>query len=127
MKSKAQGAMEFLVIFGAVMFFFVLFLLAVQTNIQEKNFEKQKILAQDLALSVQNEISLASQSSDGYYREFFIPEVLLGEPYEIEIVDDRIYVHGDRIGISYKVFHVQGNIVKGVNSIKKENGIVYLN
>ena len=124
---RSQGAMEFLILFGAVMFFFVAFLLVIQGNIQEKNLERQKVLAQDLALSVQNEISLASESSDGYYREFYIPENLLGNYYEIEIVEDRVYIHGDRIGISYKIFPIYGSIMKGVNSIKKENGSVYLN
>jgi len=127
MKTKAQGAIEFLVLFGAVMFFFVAFLLVIQMNIQEKNFERAKVLAQDLALSVQNEISLASESSEGYYREFFVPETILGNSYEIEILENRIYVHGDRIGISYKLFPVNGDIQKGINLIKKENGTVYLN
>lgn len=127
MDIQAQGAMEFLILFGFVMFFFVAFLLVIQTNSYEKNLERQKTLAQDLALSVQNEISLASESSEGYSREFFVPDTILGKDYEIEILDERIYIHGDRIGVSYKVFPVQGNIIKGVNIIKKENGIIYLN
>lgn len=127
MDIKAQGAMEFLILFGFVMFFFVAFLLVIQMNIQERNFERERVLAQDLALSVQNEISLASESSEGYYREFFVPDTILGKNYEIEILEDRVYVHGDKIGISYKLFPVQGDIQKGINSIKKENGTIYLN
>ncbi len=127
MDTKAQGAMEFLILFGSVMFFFVAFLLVIQTNVYEKNLERQKILAQDLGLSVQNEISLAFESSDGYSREFFVPDTILGKNYEIEILDERVYIHGDKIGVSYKVFPVQGSIIKGVNLIKKEDGIVYLN
>ena len=124
---KAQGVIEFVIIFAAVFFFFTLFLIVIQANVNQDNLDDQNELARDLALSVQDEINLAKKSSDGYYREFSIPEKILGRAYEINISDRRIYIYAEKIGTSYRVGSVSGNIKKGINVIEKQNGTIYLN
>lgn len=130
-KKNAQSTVEFVIIFAAVLFFFVAFFAVIQNNIQKKNFEKEIIMAQNIALDIQNEISLAAESSEGYYREFKVPTNILGKDYEVSIVDNRIYVKlGEKIGISYKVFelsNLSGSLVQGTNIIEKKQGEVYLN
>ena len=126
-KLKAQGMIEFVILIGAVLFFFVSFFLIIQENVSDKNLERKTLLAQNIALTVQNEINLASESTNGYSREFKIENMILGEDYNIQIADGRVYVNTTRIGLSYQVLDFVGSIQKGNNIIKKENDTVYLN
>jgi len=125
--NKAQGVIEFLIIFAALLFFFIVFFSIIQINIERKNLDKEKIIIQNTALDVQYEISLAAESSEGYIREFKTPINILGKDYEINIVTNRIYVAIDKMGFSYKVQNLTGTIKKGSNTIKKQNGEIYLN
>jgi len=127
MNRKAQGAIEFLIIFSAMFFFFIVFLLIIQNNVAEKNLEKENLVAINIALSVKDEIGLANGASEGYYRQFNIPQNLLGKDYNIEIIDQRVFISAEKIGISYLVLDVTGTLVKGTNTIRKENGNVLLN
>lgn len=124
---RGQGSVEFVIIFGVVLFFFIAFFSVVQMNVRGKILEKERLVAQNIALDVQKELSLAAESSEGYSRTFNLPQNILGKDYGIEIVDDWIYVSGDKIGVSYRVVHVEGLIQKGTNTIRKNGGVVYLN
>ena len=124
---RAQGASEFIIIFGFVLFFFVVFFAIINQNQVEKNKDKEKIIIKNVALDVQDEIALAAQSSEGYYRQFVIPTNILGREYDIMVFGDIVYANTSDYGISYTIFEVQGNLSKGTNIIKKQNGTVYLN
>lgn len=127
MIKKSQSAIEFIIIIGAVLFFFVSLLLVIQKNMEQKNLEKDTIIAQNIALSVQDELNLAEKASDGYYREFKISEYISGFSYELKLADNRVYVSTDKIGLSYPIIPINGDIKKGTNIIRKQNGTVYLN
>ena len=129
---KAQSASEFLTITIAVVFFMTLFFVAVYNNIYERNKEKEDILVREIALSVQNEIDLAYQSMDGYYREFRLSSNVYGKEYtqlSIEGTQDKyVVVSTSRSYASYEVKDVTASgINPGVNVIRKENGVVLLN
>ncbi len=126
-KNNAQSAVEFMVILSAILFFFVTFFAIIQMNVEKKNLEKEKIIIQSIALDVQDEINIAAKSSEGYSREFKIPENIFGKNYEINISGNFIYVSLKELGISYKISEINGSIKKGLNLIRKENGTVYLN
>lgn len=125
--NKAQSSAEFMIMFGAVLFFFIIFVSIINMNILERQEAKKKILLQSIALSVRDEISFAAESSDGYTREFEIPTTILGASYVIYLQDDRVFYGMDSLLSSYAIFNVTGNVQKGVNLIQKENGTVYLN
>ena len=125
--NKAHGAVEFIIILGSVLFFFLVFFAAIQSNVSEKNLEKEKVISQNIALDVQDEINLAAESSEGYYREFSVPENVLGKDYEINITENFVYVKMGKISVSYKIANITGNIQKGVNIIEKQNGEILLN
>ncbi len=128
MKSKkAQTAIEFVVIFGMVLLFFIAFFAVIQSNIEEKNQEKKRIIAQNIGLGVQDEINLAAGSSEGYYREFYIPKNIIGYEYEISIEENFILISGDKLAMSFKIPLITGSIKKEINIIQKKEGIVYLN
>ncbi|MFH1586110.1 MAG: hypothetical protein ABIB79_05065 [archaeon] len=126
---RSQTAVEFVLIFAFVLFFFVIFFAIIQDNVEDKNLDKERIIAQNIALDVQNEISLAAGSSEGYHREFNVPLNILGKEYDINITDaDMVYLHiPDRVGVAYSVINVTGDVRRGINVIRKEGGVVYLN
>lgn len=124
---RGQGAIEFVTLFGFLMFFFVVFFGIIQNNMNDRNFEKREVIAQNIALGVQEELSLAAEASEGYSRDFEVPLNLLGKDYNIEIIDNSIFISTNNIGISYKIIVVQGQIQKGTNTIRKNGGVVYLN
>ncbi|PIN92224.1 hypothetical protein COU55_02105 [Candidatus Pacearchaeota archaeon CG10_big_fil_rev_8_21_14_0_10_31_59] len=126
-KKKSQGAIEFVIIFGSVLFFFAVFFSVVQNNIEKKNSEKEDLLLQNIVLNVKEEIELATRSSDGYFREFKIQGNILGKDYEINNTESFVYASIGKKGISYEILDVTGNIKKGSNNITKQNGRVYVN
>ena len=126
-KKKAQGTIEFIILFGALLLFFIGFLSVIQKNIGDKNEEKERIILQNVVLNIKEEINMAAESSDGYFREFKTPQNILGKDYEIIIESTFIYATMEKEGFSYKIHEVNGNITKGENNITKENGTIYLN
>jgi len=126
---KAQSAIEFFILIGAVFFFFIAFLVALQINISDKTKENVNLVIQDITLSVQDEINLASESSDGYYREFIISEKVMNLDYEINVEEGVVFARTDdgKYAISYPVAEVTGDVQKGTNSIRKDDGVIYLN
>jgi len=126
---KAQSAIEFIILVGAVFFFFIIFLLAVQLNIADKAKENRGLAIQEIALAVQDEINLAVDSSDGYNRVFEIPEKVINLDYEINITAGTVFARtlDGKHAISFPVAEVTGDTLKGTNVIRKEDGVVYLN
>ena len=128
-KKQGQGAIEFLVLFGFVFFISVVFLLAIRENISYKTRESFDLEVKEIALIVQDEISLAVESSDGYYRNFELPSRILGRSYEVNLISDSVYVRtSDNLHfLSLGVLNATGDVQKGNNVIRKADGIVYLN
>ena len=127
MRGKAQTGAEFLIISGIVLFLLTVFFLVINNNISERNNEYEALLVKNIALNVVNEISLAFESSEGYVREFQLPEKINGQDYEIRLVSGNVYVATNRNAISLSVKDVEGEIKKGGNKIEKRDGRVYLN
>lgn len=126
---RAQVAIEFIIIVGALMFFLSLFLLAIQEKFNDQSYKRENILLKDIALTVQNEINLATKSSDGYLREFDIPEKAGNLNYEITIDNEVIHIKTVplRHALTVSTPKIVGNVNKTHNTIKKISGIVYLN
>ena len=127
METKSQTGVEFLIMTGVVLLFFTIFFLAIQSNQEGKNKEKENLLVRNLALTMQDEISLASGATNGYSREFYVPETIMGMVYEISLIDSRVYIKSKSSAISLHIEKVEGEIQKGKNIIKKENDKVYIN
>jgi len=129
MFKRSQTAIEFLVLVSAVLFFFVVFFLIVGENIHDKTGENINKIVNELAFLVQSEISFASESEDGYYRVFEIPESLNGLGYQINVSGGMVYLKTDngRYAVALPVQNVTGEIFKNENILRKNNGVVYLN
>ncbi len=126
-RKNAQSAIEFAALFGFVLFFFVTFFAIIQSNQSDKYKEKERILVQDVGLGIKEEIDLAAESSDGYFREFNVPQNILGIDYEINIEDSLLYLSSENAWSSYQIPNVTGTIQKGLNNISKQNGSVFIN
>jgi len=130
MKSrKNQSAVEFFILIGVLLFIFLIFLYLFQGNLFEKTEKRKDDMVRETALSIQNEISLASEASDGYMRTFEIPSTLLGSNYEANITSGFVYVRTSdgSHAISLPVLNITGDLRISTNTIKKVNGIIYLN
>lgn len=112
-----------------MLFVFVLFLGLFQKNINEKTVEKRKYALTELALTVQNEINLAAEASDGYSRTFEIPTNILGSDYDVNISSGMVYARtkDGQHALALPAQNVTGDMNKTSNKIKKINGTIYLN
>ena len=129
MKKRAQTAVEFLILVGVILFFFTAFFVAVQGNMSDRIKERKNILVREVALTIQDEIKFASESSEGYYREFTLPSNIGGSSYEALIIENVIYIRtlDNKHAIALPIQNVTGPINLGDNFIKKEGGVVKLN
>lgn len=129
MKKNGQSAIEFLILIGVVISFFLIFLFAIQGSISSKVIENMDLTLKEIALNVINEVNLASNSVDGYYREFEIPSKILGNEYEINITDGVVFIRtlDNERALSLPAVSVVGDVYIGKNIIRKEEGVVYLN
>ncbi len=133
MEKRAQSATEFMIIIGAVLFFFVSFMYALSIQKADDIQEKKDLQVKDIILTVKDEINLASEASDGYSRSFTIPNKIGGYlDYDISLEGNLIYVKTDdgRSAMAYPTLDVTVSglgIIRGTNTIKKINGIIYLN
>ncbi len=124
---KSQSSIEFLIVTGIVFLVLTVFFVSVYVNVEEQNQKKEKIILTNIVLSVQDEINLASESSDGYVRKFKIPGNILGKDYSIIINNNSIYANTTHNALSLRTKEIEGQIKKGENIIRKENGKIYLN
>ena len=129
LKKEGQSALEFIIIIGVVTFFFLGFAFVLQMNLADKNWENKNLITKEIALAVQNEIKLASESIDGYRREFQVPQNIAGIDYSINIISGLIYINStdNQHALALPVANVTGNVQKGNNVIRRDSGMVYLN
>ena len=129
MKIKSQSSIEFILLACLSFFFLVIFLSIIQDNLELKEARYKDILIEETALAVQNEIALAQESSDGYTREFEVPQKIESTNYTIIIESNRVYVStlDKKHSIALPIPSIQGNVIKGTNLIQKKQGKIYLN
>jgi len=129
MSKKCQSGAEFLMIVGVVIFFFIIFFISINESKSEQLNLKQTNKVKEIALTLQDEINLAFKSTDGYYREFKLPEDISGKEYEISITEKLIYIRTDdgKDAIVYQTAEVVGQPIKGENTIIKDGGVINLN
>src|SRR3989338_5884705 len=126
---RAQSAMEFLIIIGAMLFVFVSLLAVFQQNIAMKARENRDLEIKDLALTIQKEINLAASSTSGYSRTFTIPGTLSGLDYTISTAEETLYIitTDNRHSIALPIPEVSGSLIDGENTITKDDDGVHIN
>ncbi len=126
---RGQSSIEFFILIGAILFFFVAFLFAIYANINDKYSERLNLEVQETALGVVDEINLAYKASDGYQRDFSLPIEVANRAYTINITSGLVYLHtkDGKFSLAYPVQNVTGQPQIGDNKIEKRNGEVRLN
>ena len=126
---RGQSAIEFLILFGFAFFIFVVFLLAVETDISDEIKKERNLEINEVAIGAQREIYLAIEASDGYIREFEVPGKIANLNYEISIEDGLLYLRtsGENFATAVPVTNVTGEIKKGTNVIRNVGGKIFLN
>lgn len=128
---KSQGSIEFVIMIGAMLFFFTTFMLIIQGNIQDKYQERDDLMAKQIATAIQDEINLATKATDGYLREFTLPTNIFGKNYEIIIVENMVNIRTENSAVALQISEIilnpEKNITKGENTIIKKDGKVYIN
>ncbi|MFA5060868.1 MAG: hypothetical protein WC494_00955 [Candidatus Pacearchaeota archaeon] len=126
---KAQSSIEFIILTGFVLLFIIIFLFAMNRNLSGSLIQKRESIVSNLLMSVQDEINLASKSSNGYLREFYIPSTIDNLEYNISILEGTLYIITENKKYSSVVLvsSVVGQPKKGKNMIRNQDGIVYIN
>ncbi|MBR9677202.1 hypothetical protein GOV04_03605 [Candidatus Woesearchaeota archaeon] len=129
LKKEGQVAFEFLILVSFLFIMFTLFVYAISANMSRQNDVEEYLGMKDYAFTVQQEIRNAAFSLEGYQRTFHIPEKIGQENYSINITGDEVYLELETYANTYTVYipRVNGTIQKGWNTIRKENGSIYLN
>lgn len=123
---KSQTAMEFIILAGFLLFFFIAVLGVASSNAYDLNRERAIIIGEDLATKVQKEINLAARVVDGYSREFTLPAKLGQKEYNISIIGNEVIITSGQNDFWRVIPPVIGNITQGRNTINKTNGIIYI-
>lgn len=126
---KGQSAVEFMIIIGFALFFLIGIIVAIEASRSDKVQEQRDKFMNEVALSIVDEINLASSSTDGYARQFKIPGSTLGVEFNASIVEGSVNLksYDGKHALAYDVQNVTGDLIIGNNLIEKINGTVYLN
>ncbi len=129
MVKKSQTSIEFVIMLGFVLLFFSVFLLIVQGNTRSNLEQKNNLIARGIVEDVQDEVNLALDASDGYYREFEVPDKIGSVDFDINIIDEMVYLNttDGSIAMALPIVNVTGNVQNGTNVIQKVDGEILLN
>lgn len=128
---KAQTPAEFMILVGVMLFFFITFIYSLQINNADKIRQQRDIIIKDAAFTVQDEINLALEATDGYERTFTLTRYILGKDYDIDIIEGVVYAETDdgkhAIALPVADVVVVNKLETGDNVIRKTDGVIYLN
>lgn len=126
-KKKAQVAVEFVIFVALLLFVMLIFLAFILTYTADVRNDKDREMLKDIAYAIQAEVNIASAVDDGYERNFVVPLLIESTDYMINITQDQVWATTENAEIVLDVPEIVGNLTKGGNTIRKTDGIIYLN
>ena len=121
---RGQVAIEFMSIVGVVFFIFMIILIIFLEKSTEVNRQKELLLVDDMAKSIQKEALLAEQVGEGYQRSFVIPSSIDQYNFSIITTPGEITVKTDHYDIQKRIPNIIGNFSRGSNTITKTQGTI---
>ncbi|MEM0231372.1 MAG: hypothetical protein QXW00_01800 [Candidatus Woesearchaeota archaeon] len=126
-KKSGQLSLEFII--------FISFAMLIMLSFLGMIYEREKMLRdhyeikmiREIALKIQYEIDTAAVVSDGYSRNFTIPQNIYGRNYQALIIGNYVLVLSDKYSELLSIIPVSGYIKTGVNNIQKQNGTICIN
>ncbi|MFH1915724.1 MAG: hypothetical protein ABIJ21_00525 [Nanoarchaeota archaeon] len=130
--TRAQIAMEFIILIGMSMILMAVFLVAFNIIIQEKNEQVRDELFMDLGESIQQELFLGLVLNDGYSRTFYIPPPEMNQSYEryaytINARGGMLYLLQEEHIYSFDIPAFTGTFQIGENTLAKRGMNLYVN
>ncbi len=125
---KAQATIELLIYFVAALGLMVAItsVIIVNTNSRTTQIEQEGL--RSVVDTLFDEVLLATQVSEGYARNFTLPEKISGKEYTVSIINESVIIAStSRFESSKIIFQTEGQPLKGTNTIRKTNGTITLN
>lgn len=128
MHKLSQSAVEFIALASFMILVILTLLAIISSSVIDAKEEGNRKTSVDIAEFIYREIDAARPLNDGYIRTFSIPQTVNGVNYSVNITDNRelIVNYLDNEHVKFLPANITGNISKGVNEIRKANGIIYL-
>ena len=129
MHLKSQSSMEFIVLATFMLLVIVGFFGVTSSKVLEAREDINRKIAEDIADFAYREIEIATAVNDGYKKSFSMPQNVNGVNYSINIVDniELTVTYLDYEHVRFLPSNVTGNITKGLNTISRNNSIIYVN
>lgn len=124
---KSQITTEFIVFSGIALIAAIVFISISLGQAKTLYETKEFLLVKDVALKIQNEVSIASYVEKGYTRNFEIPEKISNQDYNISIINNTLIVYTKTTLYSTRLVNITGYLNKGSNTITKTNSRIHLN
>lgn len=124
---RGQSSIEFIILFGALFFIFLLVLGIILHYNRMQYRGKDYTELEDLAAAIKRELEIAVQVNDGYRRVFDIPNTLGVRNYTLNHIGRDLSLAMGELDFSLVLPDVTGSLTKGENTIAKEGGVVYVN
>ncbi|MEM2121399.1 MAG: hypothetical protein QXU20_01935 [Candidatus Woesearchaeota archaeon] len=124
---KSQVGFEFVLLVGIVFLFFGITTYAIIELSDRIRYEAESEQLKDLGLRIKQEIILATNAQDGYYRTFELPVTINGKNYSISVEGSFLVIRTDNRAYYTRIGNFTGFFNISHNEIRRENGVVYLN
>lgn len=123
---KAQVSMEFVLLMSFMILAFTVVFVVVQQKASEIQNNITGNQAEEISNIMKNEVEMAHLATNGYKREFWIPDYINGEPYTLKINDysEMVINYKDQTYVLFLVTNITGGIAgqKGYHIIEKNGG-----
>ncbi len=123
---KSQISAEFFIFIGLAFLISIAFAAASLEQLNDFRAKKDEEAVKDLALKLQKELITASAVEDGYVRVFELPDKLDGINYSLTTKNSTITVESKNSLYVASIPNAIGNFSKGINTINKTGGVIYL-
>lgn len=127
---KGQTSIEFMFLMGFMFVIFIVFFLVINDRAVEINVERDRQSLQELNNIIRAEVRNANFFDDGYYREFWVPKMVDGRNFTMDLSDDGYEMTYNFSSVEYLDFldnRTFGDVSYGPNTICKKDGYVHLN
>lgn len=119
--------MEFMFMVMAATVAMIVFMTVFSDLYKDNMNDKKRLLAEDFGYYLQNEFKIASNAKEGYVRNFELPMKLEGYEYGVFVINDTLILNYTQGLLYFPVPSHEGNLAKGVNSIRNVNGSICVN
>jgi len=127
---KGQTSVEFMFLLGFMFVIFIVFFIVVQDRTVELNVQSDRQSLREINNIIKAEVRNAYFFDDGYSRRFWMPRLVRGRNYSMNLSDDGIEISYGLSGGDYLDFldnQTFGHVEYGPNVVCKKDGFVHLN